>query len=371
MPGGGMTKVSPRMRILLASRAYESQNTEGGFVLLKDLARGLAPFEDIEVSVFGQNVRQHGRLRVLRVFSQLEWGLRQQVEFILGLAKHQWKFDILHVAHVPTITNMILLRTLSWLGKFAGVRYVQTVTAVPKIDWQPLGSALLWGDQIVLLTKSLLLRPEKLCVVRPWPHPGRIKFDPVRRESTRKSMFPKFSSIIVFPGEFQRLGVSSDFFKFVEAMLDAIPDSCFVLACRYDEAGIGETIHSFLRPSLLDRVLNVGKVEWISRLLEAADLIVYPARKMEGKFQPPLVLMEALALGRPVFTSLIVEMPEEESGGLVLRASCEDWVEGARHVADWLQTTSTARRCGYEENFRKMVEAYRSIYRVAVGTRSA
>ena len=178
-------------------------------------------------------------------------------------------------------------------------------------------SSLLWGDVIVVQTADLLAKfqaiyPKPITFIPPWPSPKRVQYDETRRLEVRKTLLGKYRRLIVFPGEFQRMGIDEGFEVCLENFFRLSADSKVVLACRFDETGIGNKL-SMRFPG---RVASVGLTNDIIKIIEAADLVVFPSKKMRGKFNPPMVIMEALHLNRKVMVSDCIGVEEELSNSL-------------------------------------------------------
>ena len=142
------------LRVLFASRAYESPHTEGGYLLLKDLAARAAADPAIDASVLSSSKTRDasGGVTLLPAFSRGGWGLWPAVQFARALRRWAATSDIVHTAHVPTSTNSAVLRHVRGRATSGGTRFVQTVTALP--ERVKLRRNLFWGDAIVCLNDA-------------------------------------------------------------------------------------------------------------------------------------------------------------------------------------------------------------------------
>lgn len=357
---------SKKIHVLFASRAYESPQSEGGFVLLRDLAREFSESKDFQATFFSAGAANDSGVEMLKIYQKVGWGDRCRLEFLLAILRHQSRFDIVHIAHVPTLINVKFMKFVSKLGKRSHVRYIQTITAIPKTPKETLHQ-LFWGDKIICQTNETLetVLREGLdpVLISPRIPPARVRFDQVRRRQTRKFRFSSFSKVIVYPGEYDRLGIDETFSIFIRKVLSEIANSCVVLACRFDESRVGENIIMDCSEDYPGRVFSMMEIDWIVDLLEAADLVVFPARSMEGKFQPPLVLLEALALGRKVLVSEAVDLPKHFHSHLVYRASAMNFLEFANAAINCIRDLPDEGPVSdsiYE--FDDMVERYQEIY---------
>lgn len=343
-------------RVLFASRPVESTEAEGGLQLQRDLAPALAS-EDMATSILGTG-RRWSSVPAIPVYSEARWDRKRRVEFVRGLLHHQVSFDVVHTAHLPTPVNARLLRAVSKRGRRAGVRYVQTVTALPK----PNGSLApyLWGD--VVVCQSIGARDAIQAVgsdarlITPWPSPSRVGHDAARRDATRADRYDRWDRVVTFPGEFRRLGVGSDFERAIARVVERSPDSVVVLACRYDREGVGDR----LAAQFPRNVVSLGPVDGgIIELLEASDLVIYPARSMDLKFQPPMALLESLVLGTPVLASDLVELPSVAGSRAYSIPFGSDWADFGDRVTALLDDLPARAPLG--RVFEDTLDRYRAL----------
>lgn len=352
-----------KLKALLATRAIESPPQEGGYVLLSDLAKDLANDSRITTAMFSATKNKLTYTASERVFTKPGWDSRIRLEFMLGLFKKAHKYDLVHTAHIPTSLNSVLMRLATSRARRAGTKFVQTVTGLPRTDIRIRElNKLLWGDFIVCQSQSVFDKVSQLhkptALITPWPSYERIAYDETRRETMRDKHFPGVDNIVVFPGEFDRLGVDSSFSDCLQAFLQNTKNSVVVLACRFDRSGTG----SLLASKFPKQVLSVGTTEEIIPLLEAADLTIYPVKKMDSKFQPPLVLIESLQLGTPILASTKVDIDRSVSDLVHLQNPDKGWRAFGLEMARIINMPKKQRTGLDASPFKRMVSAYRKIY---------
>lgn len=129
------------------------------------------------------------------------------------------------------------------------------------------------------------------------PNPDRARFG-----------LPDGARLVLFAGDLSEGGGA-------EPLADAVlstPDTVLILACRPKGAGRDAT-EARLRARLGARGVFLGVVDSMPTLLASVDLVAMPATSLAGKVDLPLVLLEAMQLGRPVLVS--AGGPLEELGG--------------------------------------------------------
>ncbi|HEX5447770.1 MAG TPA: glycosyltransferase [Candidatus Saccharimonadales bacterium] len=355
--------MASKTKVLFATRAMESPPREGGFVLLSETATRLSGDKQVSPYMFSASTSAKNGVIPVKVFSKTGWSPRIKAEFMLGIFNSAQRFDIVHTAHIPTRQNVFMLKTLTRRARNSGTQFVQTITGLPSSAKTSGGlKELLWGDHIVCQSWETYARVRHLhrsvSLITPWASDKRVRYDARRRMATRKSLIPGKDKVVVFPGEFERLGVDETFGLCLEVFFKDNPDSLVVLACRFDKSGIGQR----LSDRFPGRVVSVGETDGIIELLEAADLVIYPVRKMESKFQPPLVLIEALQLGTPVLASSLINIDPSVSGNLSLEQAVENWSSFATEMSRLVKKRHKRTAQDGIQHFQEMVGGYQQIY---------
>ncbi len=361
--------MSGKIRLLLASRAFESPPREGGFVLLSDLANVLTDDSAINPAVFTATKYPIPGIGTEKVFSGLGWNLRLRYEFILGVYRKANKYNVVHTAHIPTSQNVKLLKAATKKAKRSGTVFVQTVTGLPEVSISNEQLAnLLWGDWIVCQSPSVYRQVKQLrdsvSLITPWPADKRIAYDEKRRADTRRTLFKEAEKVVLFPGEFERLGVDASFSECLKIFLENTKNALVVLACRFDKEGTGEAIAK----EFPGRVITLGETDQIISLLEAADLTIYPVKKMDSKFQPPLILTESLQLSTPILISSVIDLDESTSDLITSQDITKGWAAFGLKMAELVNNQKIRSKPQKNSPFNNMVKDYRQIYTDVVKT---
>lgn len=315
-------------KLLFASRAYQSPHTEGGFVHLKDIAFRAAAdeaFSPAFLSLAGRSDTTD--IEMAGGFSRLGWGKRAAWEFTRALRSRQASAALVHTAHVPTGVNSRLLALISNAGRREGVRYVQTVTGLPRP--RGLHERLFWGDAVTCLNSAATAVVSgfhhNVRTIAPVPGPDRL-----RQRVTVPAEFRACVSgrrVVCFPVVLSRLG---DFpmSALSSNLLEEFPDVHLVFACRFgDDRQLRSRFDSLLKRHR-ERLSVLGAVDWILELFRFSKVVAYPVGDLDGKFNPPLVLLEAALLGAAVVTSSAIDLSESIGDGSAVRvtdASVRAW----------------------------------------------
>jgi len=342
-------------RVLFATRAWESAPLEGGMLLLKDLARHFAASESVEPYFFSTTSGVDNGVKLLRAFRRAGWGRSQRLQFFLALLRHLRRVDIVHFAHTPTRSNSRLIRFLKCLHP--NVHFVQTITAANKTRFS--ADTMIWGDDVTAIGPVLhqYLRNEhnvQAEIVPPVPSPDRLVADRPIPNDTRDQISTR--PIVVFPIDVDRLDTSE--FKVAELHAElrrTHPDVVFMLLDRFGGSERGHMQFEGISP---DNLILLPAIDYMMAVLHRADVIAYPISNADGKFNPPMVLLEALGVGCPVVCSDSIDIQESDS--VVSTASFEA-VEWARTISSFLDRTLEPKQ---ETNldFAAVCGSYESLY---------
>jgi glycosyltransferase involved in cell wall biosynthesis len=164
----------------------------------------------------------------------------------------------------------------------------------------------------------------------PLPTPG----DPAARMALRQAVrqalgIPANSTLLLTASRLAPQKGYNDLIDAIPTLLEEYPDIRFVWAGEGDQR---QELHDRLQEAeIADQVLMLGHRSDLPRLLQAADLFVFPTR-FEGH---PFALLEAMAYGLPIVTSnasSIPEVMEHQVHGLLYRAGDSDELQ---HSIRW------------------------------------
>jgi glycosyltransferase involved in cell wall biosynthesis len=216
------------------------------------------------------------------------------------------------------------------------------------------------------LVETYRVEPERITVTYPGPSENCQPLDQGQAQDRLREAYGIDPPFILYVGNLEpRKNLSRLLEAFAELKRkDLIEDKLVIVgqkAWRYD--GIFETLR---KNSLEQRVILTGYVPSVAlpAFYNAASLLMYPSL-FEG-FGLPVV--EAMACGTPVITSLGSSLEEIADGAAVLvdpysvssMAAAIDKVANSTHIQRELRQAGLARAACF--SFRKMAEQTRSVY---------
>ena len=202
------------------------------------------------------------------------------------------------------------------IKRFKPAKFLQTI-ATPVRNKEILPD-LVFGDAVVVQSEySLNLFKDKGIsnVSRIYPAIDTNCFKPGIDTRELREQLKIFSNhqVVLFCGNYY-LGCNDDLIETILALCKKKDTIKFILSCRIgflkdiSERERMKTI--FRREGIIDNVIFFEKVENIKQLIEISDIHVFPARKMLYKSDIPLVLLESLAMGKPIIITNISPLNE-------------------------------------------------------------
>jgi glycosyltransferase involved in cell wall biosynthesis len=197
-----------------------------------------------------------------------------------------------------------------WLRRMRGVPVVQTIASPPRSFADPL--ALFFGDVLVAQsewTRSAVessyagsgLRAPRMAVIPP-PVPALVPPSALDIAAVRRDLaLAPEQSYLLYPGDLETSSGADATAALAERVPFALPDVVTVFAYRRKSARAAEVatrLAARLPPAHTRFLENAPN---ILALLAGARAVVFPVDDLWGKVDLPIVLLEAMALGVPVF----------------------------------------------------------------------
>jgi glycosyltransferase involved in cell wall biosynthesis len=293
--------------ILLVSKPIAPPWTDGSKNLVRDLARAMTRHVPIVLGPKGGSFSL-ARGRVEPVYGGGREGFALGSSGALRVAARLAsgaRADLWHFFFAPNRRSSAAARSLAKLRR---TRTVQTAASAPQAD-EDLRSVL-FGDRIVALSRRTERRfleagltKARVRRIPPAVAPLEVADAAARARARALLGLPSSAPIVVFPGDLEHgrgASLTLDAFATLPRTLDAM----LVIASRQKTPRAAEA-----ERSLRDRAERLGlgaAVRWIGEtphihaLLAAADVVALPAEDLVAKVDLPLVLIEAMWLGRPV-----------------------------------------------------------------------
>lgn len=313
------------------------------------------------------------------LFASAQFTFGAKLKLLRYFFNHRGDFDVTHYLFTPAKRNAFLLR--NFVHPTRG-KTIQTVATLREDLYSPEElKRLLFADIIVVYTDRSKKRLEDLGfgnVHRISPGIDLSLYRPADKDATllEEFRFSKDDFIVIYPGEYSRLGAVDMLVESLMHHFNRHPDSNlrFIFACRVknedDAKKKDEVIKALDEADLLPKVAFSDTVFDMPALYNLADVVAFPVGNMHGKFDVPLVIIEAYACGKPVILSDLPEFEEfsnQDIAVTVPRNSNEDFVKALHELEH-----DPARRAAIGRNARafvkerfdlaKTAKAYKELY---------
>jgi glycosyltransferase involved in cell wall biosynthesis len=303
----------------------------------------------------------------------------QKLRLLNALRNHRDDFDITHYLFTPTRRNTSMIKFFSHPTRG---KTIQTIATLREDLYKPSELRdLLFADHLVVYSDHSKARLEKLGfanVSRIYPGVDLDLYRPGEKDADTMKLFDLHASdfVVTYPGEYMRLGATDLLTDWLIGHYRNTPDSNmkFLFACRvkHDDDAMkkNEIKHRFERAGILDRIRFTDTYADMPKLYHLSDVVLFPVSDMRGKFDIPLVIIEAYACGKPVILSdlpIFGEFSGERFCATIPRGSRADLSEKLAYLKENKEARETMGRNArtfVEQNFdlKKTVAEYEQLY---------
>ena len=240
------------------------------------------------------------------------------------------RHDLWHFFFAPNPKSSAAGRLASRLRR---VPTVQTVCSAPA-EGVDLG-AVLFADRVVVLsrhTEQRLLDAgiARQRVVRIGPAVAALPLrDQTARMATRAQLgLPVERAVVVYPGDLEFSGAGERTLRAHARLLGSGLSPWLVIACRAKTARAKQAelaLRELTRElGVADSVSFLGETRAIHDLLACADVVALPAENLYAKMDLPLVLIEAMLLGRATVVAAGTAAEELAQGDAALAVNATE-----------------------------------------------
>jgi glycosyltransferase involved in cell wall biosynthesis len=367
--------------VLLVSKPVVPPWSDSSKNLVRDLVLGT---EEVELIVLtdGSHGFRRPNVRERAVYAsagELHPTLRQNARVVGALVRE--RCDLQHYFFAPNRRTSTVAR---WLGRAHRRPMIHTICSVPR-SFSGVRAALFADLNVALshYTRDRLVEAgiTNVRYVPPSISPLIPRRDPSDVAACRRHFgLDDERPVVLFPGDYSFSGAAQCVADAASACGDAAGAPTWVFACRLkdeDSRRVEARIQEQLEPLSVDgRARFMNHVDAIHDLVVAADLVVLPAASTYAKMDLPLVLIEAMALGRPVIVPDGPPMSQLVADGGGIGIPAEDSRALADAVMDLLRDDSARARLSDEAiaaamcySRDRVAAEYVALYRELLGRR--
>lgn len=286
---------SDRQRVLWVTKPLDAPFNDGSKVMPRSLIAKMDP-RKLAICVSKDEPRHWPvdlkRCRAYTRADSFHGRFSQNLSVFFYLLAFGHRFRALHFFFAPNPLSCRAARLLK--TRLPGVPFVQTIMSRPKI----FDAELLFGDRIIALSEDTKAHFERVS--------GR-QIELIRPITPPVSTFPLTPEhkTLLFAGDIDHGGALPHLAAIVPPLLEANPSLHFVFSVRSKRGE--ETRQNATRffTEHFERfahraVMHVDHKNF-GALLRQQSAMIFPAENLYTKVDAPLVVLESLALGKPVF----------------------------------------------------------------------
>lgn len=246
-------------------------------------------------------------------YSKPELDFSEKLRLLASLRSLRGKFDITHYLFTPTRKNTSLI---NFFSRPTRGKTIQTIATIREDLYGPKQwKQLFFADRIVVYSDYSKKRLSDIGLqntlrIYPGVDLSYYRHDQKHAETLKYFDLTPSDFVVTYNGEYARLGATDMLTDWLIEYYTAHPDSDmkFVFACRVkkhedDRLKKISITERFRKAGVLDHIRFTDTYADMPKLYNLADIIVFPVNDMRGKFDIPLVIIEAYACGKPVILS--------------------------------------------------------------------
>lgn len=307
--------MSTTIKILLATRPlvppWDEASKNFAYFLAKSIRDPQLEFHllaaDETLEGLGSNCVQHP------IFRSGRFDLEAKARLATFLGTKGRSFDIVHFLFTPTPLNAFLAKHL------VGTRpkTMQTIATLREERWNDTDwKRMFFADKLITYTeyskkKLQSARFENIECIYPGIDLERFSSKSKDPKTLAALNLSPNDFVVSYVGEYARLGatdmIADMLIKNLEKSKGFSGNFKFLFALRVkndaDRKKKEELQERFHQAGILDSIRFSDTVFDVASLYNVADIVTFPVADMHGKFDVPLVILEAYACGRPVILS--------------------------------------------------------------------
>ena len=253
------------------------------------------------------------------IFKQSHFSFGAKIALFRFLRAARGRFDITHYLFTPTKQNTNLIKRFAFPTKGKTLQTVATLRQ--DLYTKEELRSLLFANHLVVYTDKTKASLNDLGfdnVTRIYPGIDLDKYQsaPKNREFIKSLGFDESHFLVMYPGEYTRLGATDMLVSSLTKFFQKNPDTSirFIFANRIkneaDRLKKEEVRASFAAAGVSQFIGYSDTVPDMPSLYNSADVIAFPVVNLNGKFDVPLIIIEAYACGTPVILSDLPQFSE-------------------------------------------------------------
>jgi len=376
-----MAQENSKKKILLVTRPICPPWDEASKNFTYYLAKNISDFEfglltNGILPELPENIHQKA------IYTSNSFSYLQKIRLIKNLRKFKNDFDILHFLFTPTKQNTFLIK--HFVGYKNHGRSIQTIATLREDLYSAAEiKKLIFGDLVITYSDYAKNKLNDLGfknVKRVYPGIDIELYSPADKSLSLLKQYniEPDDFVVTFPGEFTRLGAMDDIINMALQYSKILKGKKIkiILACRVknkEDFEKKEKIREILKKNdLSDYILLPDTFETMEKVFNSSDVLIFPVRNMQGKFDVPLAVIEAMACAKPVIISNLPILNEFAKENIAVRIEPGNPEKLWDSIMDLYNSPEKRNQIGSEarkfvaDNFdiKQIAEIYKKIYEV-------
>ncbi|MBU1203599.1 MAG: glycosyltransferase family 4 protein [Nanoarchaeota archaeon] len=252
--------------------------------------------------------------------------LKQKIRLFFWILTTKEKVDVIHYVFEPSITTGLIFRAISRIKKKKTIQSIQNYqkkSIFNKIKY--------FGDKIIVSSDLMYnaLRGSNLkrsVIIKMNPAVDCGFFSPQKKDSSLvKKLNLKNKKVIFYGGNYQHSLGYKTLRLAVPKILKREPNARLIMACRIlypKERRLEKEFKDAMKKrGVKEQIIFLNTISNLKEMISISDITLYPSIKPRNKSDYPLVLLEAMAMGKPIIISDIPPLNEilRDGGGLRIK----------------------------------------------------
>lgn len=324
----------------------------------------------------GKIAELDSKINQLAVYSSahLDWTQRLR---LFTLSKSVKNFDIVHFMLTPNKLNSWAFKNFLVSKKNKTIQTIATLREDLFCDQE--FQKIIFADLIITYSDYAKNKLEKIGfsnAIRIYPGIDTELYSPSAKDIRTMNLFgiTQHDFVISYPGEYTRLGATDDLVEMLPALFAKIPNAKFVFACRVknqkDAIKKESVVETLKEKGILEKVIFTDTFSDMPKLYNLSDVVVFPVKNMQGKFDVPLAVIEAFACEKPVVVSnlpILKEFTSKENSIVIDPENKDELIDAIFELSnnkEKCQKISQAARAYAKENFdiKDVAQQYEKAY---------
>jgi glycosyltransferase involved in cell wall biosynthesis len=239
--------------------------------------------------------------------AHLDWSQRLRLFKLAPMIKN---FDIAHFMLTPNKLNTWAFKTFLTSKTTKTIQTIATLREDLFTDSD--FKKIIFADLVITYSDYAKKKLQKIGssnVVRIYPGIDTNLYSPANKNFAAMRMLEisQGDFIVSYPGEYTRLGATDDLVEMLPTLFERLPKAKFIFACRVknekDAVKKDAVMKALKEKGISNKVIFTDTFSDMPKLYNISDVVLFPVRNMEGKFDVPLAVIEAFACAKPVIVS--------------------------------------------------------------------